>query len=203
MSADAMTVDHVLATTRAVRKRLDLERPVSAEVIEECLRIALQAPTSSNGQDWEFVVVTDPGLRQGLAEIYRRAAGVPEAGFDQPDDDLSSSDYLTQHLQDVPVLVIPCIPGRTERASVADQAAIWGSILPATWSFMLAARVRGLGTVWTTYHLDLEREAADLLGIPYDEYMQAGLIPVAYYKGQDFRPAKRKAVADVTHWNRW
>ena len=126
MSADAMTVDHVLATTRAVRKRLDLERPVSAEVIEECLRIALQAPTSSNGQDWEFVVVTDPGLRQGLAEIYRRAAGVPEAGFDQPDDDLSSSDYLTQHLQDVPVLVIPCIPGRTERASVADQAADLG-----------------------------------------------------------------------------
>jgi nitroreductase len=203
MNAHDMTVDQVLSTTRAVRRRLDLERPVSAELIEECLRLAVQAPTSLNAQDWEFVVVSDPGLRQGLAEIYRRAVGDAETGSEQPDDGRSSDEYLAQHLQDVPVLVIPCIPDRTENAPVADQAARWGSILPATWSFMLAARARGLGTVWTTYHLDYERDAADLLGIPYDEYMQAGLIPVAYYTGRDFRPAQRKAVADVTHWNRW
>jgi nitroreductase len=189
MGPDDMTVDHALTTTRAVRKRLDLQRPVGNEVIEECLRVALQAPTSVNAQDWEFVVVTDPDQRRGMAEVYAHAAG--------PDD------YLSQHLHEVPVLVIPCIPGRTESASVADQAAVWGSILPATWSFMLAARARGLGTVWTTYHLDYERDAAKLLGIPYDEYMQAGMIPVAYYTGRDFRPAKRKNVAAVTHWNSW
>jgi nitroreductase len=203
MNPTDMNVDHVLSTTRAVRRRLDLERPVEPELIEECLRIALQAPTSVNAQDWEFVVVTDPELRRGLAEIYRRAAGVPEPDPGESDDEHSPSDYLSSHLQDVPVLVIPCIHGRTENASVGDQAATWGSILPATWSFMLAARARGLGTVWTTWHLDHEREAADLLGIPFDEYMQAGLIPVAYYTGRDFRPARRKAVADVTHWNRW
>ena len=189
MNTSDMTVDHVLSTTRAVRKRLDLERPVSPEVIEECLEIALQAPTSVNQQDWEFVVVSDPELRRGMGEIYGKAAG--------PDD------YLTQHLKDVPVLLIPCIAGRTESATIGDQAAVWGSILPATWSFMLAARARGLGTVWTTWHLDYERDAADLLGIPFDGYMQAGMIPVAYFTGDGFRPARRKAVADVTHWNRW
>jgi nitroreductase len=205
MTLLALDPDQLLTTTRAVRLRLDLERPVPRELVEECLRVGLQAPTSSNQQDWQFVVVTDPELRAGLADLYRRAA---EGYFDDPEParsrNVRSGSHLAAHLQDVPVLVIPCIPGRTDRGQgVPEQAAAWASIIPATWSFMLAARARGLGTAWTTFHLDYEREAADLLGIPYDEYMQAALIPVAYVKGTDFAPAERKSVSEVVHWDRW
>ena len=107
------------------------------------------------------------------------------------------------HLQDVPVHVIPCIRGRTDGKGVFAQASRWGSIMPAAWSFMLAARSRGLGTVWTTFHLAYEQEAAELLGIPYDEVMQAALIPVAFTKGTDFKPAARKPLGEVVHWERW
>lgn len=204
MSVLALDPDQLLSTTRAVRRRLDLDRPVEREVVEECLRLGLQAPTSSNQQDWQFVVVTDPALRAGLAELYRRAS----AGyFDNPDPARASSvrsgQYLAEHLQDVPVHVIPCIPGRTENESVPEQAARWASIIPATWSFMLAARARGIGTAWTTFHLDYEKEAAELLSIPYDEYMQAAVIPVAYTKGVEFNAGPRKQVRDVVHWDRW
>jgi nitroreductase len=204
MSILALDPDQVLSTTRAVRRRLDLGRPVPRELIEECLQLGLQAPTSSNQQDWQFVVVTEPRLRAGLAELYRRAAAGYFDNFDPASASRNNSGrFLAEHLQDVPVLVIPCIPGRTEGEPVPEQAARWASIIPATWSFMLAARARGLGTAWTTFHLDYEREAADLLGIPYDQYMQAALIPVAYTKGTDFQPAPRKAVSDILHWNRW
>jgi len=204
MSLLDLDPDQLLSTTRAVRRRLDLERPVEREVVLECLRIGLQAPTSSNQQDWQFVVVTDPELRAGIAELYLRAT----AGyFDNPSPrgavGLRSGQFLAERLQDVPVHVIPCIPGRTENASTAEQAARWASIIPATWSFMLAARARGLGTAWTTFHLDYEREVADLLSIPYDDYMQAALIPVAYTKGTDFRRGPRKDIAEVVHWDRW
>jgi nitroreductase len=181
-------IDEVLLTTRAVRRRLDLERPVPRELIEECLTLALQAPSSTNTQDWRFVVVTDAATRAGLAELYRRAA--------------NDDSYLSQHLNEVPVHLVPCVVGRTD-SSVALQAAQWGSILPATWSFMLAARARGLGTVLTTWHLDYEREAADLLGIPYDAVMQAALVPVAFTKGTDFRAGPRKPLGEVVHWERW
>ena len=77
------------------------------------------------------------------------------------------------------------------------------SIVPATWSFMLAARARGLGTCWTTFHLAHEREAAELLGIPYEAATQAALIPVAYTKGTDFKPGPRKPLGEVIHWDRW
>ena len=204
MSLLDLDPDQLLSTTRAVRRRLDLERPVEREVVLECLRIGLQAPTSSNQQDWQFVVVTDPELRAGIAALYLRAT----AGyFDSPSPaaavGLRSGQFLAEHLQDVPVHVIPCIPGRTENVSTAEQAARWASIIPATWSFMLAARARGLGTAWTTFHLDYEREVADLLSIPYDDYMQAALIPVAYTKGTDFGQGPRKDIAEVVHWDHW
>jgi nitroreductase len=204
-----LTPDEVLSTTRAVRRRLDLERPVEREVLEECLRLAQQAPTGSYLQDWHFVVVTDPALREGLAELWRRGAdrylgGVP--GGEVPGmmgRVLAGVRHLYDHLHEVPVHVIPCIEGRTDGKGAFAQAARWGSIMPATWSFMLAARSRGLGTVWTSFHLAQEQEAAELLGVPYDEVMQAALIPVAYTVGTDFKPAVRAPLETMVHWDRW
>ena len=213
-----LTPDQLLSTTRSVRKRLDLSRPVEREVIEECLRIAQQAPTGSNAQRWGFVIVTEPEKRRVLAELYRRgweaytrnrAVDAGDGGYAQVDRAetqarvRSSSTYLADHMQDVPVLAVPCISPRTDGASAPAQAAIFGSIVPAAWSFMLAARERGLGTVYTTLHLPHERAAAELLGIPYDEVMQAALIPVAYTLGTDFQPARREPLDTMAHWNTW
>jgi nitroreductase len=204
MSLLALDPDQLLTTTRAVRRRLDLTRPVPRALIEECIRVALQAPTSSNQQSWQFVIVTDAKLRNELATLYRRATGTY---FDNPAPAVAknviSSRYLAEHLHEVPVLVIPCVKGRTDHSGVPEQAATWASIIPTMWSFMLAARARALGTAWTTFHLDFEREAAELLSIPFEDYMQAALIPVAYTSGTEFSPAVRKAVNEITHWNGW
>ncbi|HEU5369541.1 MAG TPA: nitroreductase family protein [Ktedonobacterales bacterium] len=208
-----LTPDQVLTTTRSVRKRLDFDRPVEPEVIQECLEIALQAPTGGNRQQWHFVVVTDPSLRLALGDIYRRGYALYRgSGAPRLDETprgqtlrrvLDSSDYLAAHIHEAPVLVIPCIRGRLEGKSSVEQAGTWGSILPAAWSFMLAARARGLGTTWTTIHLYFEQDAAEALGIPYEKMTQAALIPVAYTKGTDFSPAPREPMDKVIHWNHW
>ncbi len=205
-----LTPDELLTTTRAVRRRLDLERPVEREVLEECLALAQQAPTGGYRQDWHFVVVTDPELRSGLAELWRQGGDQYLAGVGKPDEIpgmmgrvVGAVFHLRDHLQDVPVHVIPCIEGRTDGKGAFAQASRWGSIMPAAWSFMLAARSRGLGTVWTTFHLMHEQEAAELLGIPYDEVMQAALIPVAHTVGTEFKPAKRAPLDSIVHWDRW
>jgi len=214
----ALTPDELLTTTRAVRKRLDFSRPVSRSLIEECLAIAQQAPTASNLQNWHFLVVTDPVSRMALAELYRKSFEIYRArregaGATTPAADpgraatqtrvTSSAQYLAEHLQEAPVLVIPCIAGRTDAEPVSRQAAQWGTIVPAVWSFMLAARARGLGTVLTTLHLAYEREAAKILGIPYGEIMQACLVPVAHTKGTEFKPAPREPLATMVHWDAW
>jgi nitroreductase len=198
---DLATVDHLLATTRAVRRRLDLTRPVPVEVIEECLRLAVQAPTGSNRQGWRWVVVTDAEKRAALAELYRQAFGpYISSGDDAPRTRVAESAvWLAERLQDVPVHVIPCIEDYTKGN---PHAGVYGSIYPAVWSFQLALRGRGLGTVLTTLHLRHEREAAALLGIP-DGVIQAGLLPVAYYTGEDFKPARRRPVEELTYWNQW
>ena len=205
-----LTPDELLTTTRAVRKRLDLERPVEREVLEECLALAQQAPTGSYKQDWHFVVVTDPELRAGLAELWNRGGEKYLGGLGDPAEIpgmmgrvLGGVFHLRDHLHEVPVHVIPCIEGRTDGKGVFAQASRWGSVMPAAWSFMLAARSRGLGSVWTSFHLAHEQEAAELLGIPYDEVMQAALIPVAYTIGTDFKPAKRAPLETMVHWDRW
>ena len=213
-----LSPDTLLTTTRSVRKRLDLSRPVEPEVIRECLELALQAPTGSNSQGWHFVVVTDPSQRQALAELYRKGGTQymqRQASFLQKlsasnqqeaaamSRIIDSAQYLIDHLHEVPVHVIPCIRGRTENQPINVQASTWGSILPAAWSFMLAARSRGLGTSLTSFHLAYEQEAAQLLGIPYEKIMQAGLIPVAYTLGTDFKPAPRKPLDPILHWNHW
>jgi len=203
-----LTPDELLSTTRAVRKRLDLTRPVPPEVLEECVRLAVQAPTSTNTQNWHFVVVTDEARRAALAELYLRS-WIPYNGgkspHEEPDDPSadSTSRYLAAHLHEVPAHVIACIAGRPEGLAPADLAWFYGSIIQAGWSFQLAARARGLGSVWTTHHLDYEREAADVLGIPFDEVTQVALIPVAYTIGTDFKPAKRNPLSTVLHWQSW
>ena len=201
-----LTPDELLATTRSVRKRLDLTRPVEREVLEECLRLAQQAPTASYAQNWHFVVVTDSRRRAGLGELWRSAARAylerrgGAAAADERIGRLSEAvRYLADHIHEVPVHVIPCVEGRTDRAPVVVQASRWGSIIPAAWSFMLAARARGLGTVWTTFHLRQEREAAEILGIPFDAVMQAALIPVAYTLGTGFKPAARHPLDTMVH----
>jgi nitroreductase len=205
-----LSVDDVLTTTRSVRKRLDLEKPVPREVLLECLELALQAPTGSNAQGWQWVFVDDPEKKKALADIYRTAATPyldqpkPEYG-DERDQQrprvYDSAKYLNEHLHEVPVMLIPCLEGRPE----GTGAGFWGSLLPAVWSFMLALRSRGLGSAWTTLHLvgDGEKQAAELLGIPYDKYSQGGLFPIAYTKGTDFRPAKRRPADQVAHWDSW
>jgi nitroreductase len=201
---DTRPIDHVLSTTRAVRKRLDLDRPVEREVLLECLRLAVQAPTGSNRQDWRFVVVTDPATRAQLAEIYNRAARpyLSTGETVRTNAVLDSARYLSDVLERVPVHVIPCVTRRPDPESAAATASVYGSIIPATWSFMLALRSRGLGSVWTTLHLHDEAAAAEVLGIP-DGVTQVALVPVAYAKGEDFRPARRPPVEQVTYWDRW
>jgi nitroreductase len=204
-SARVLTPDELLSTTRAVRRRLDLGRPVERSLIEDCIRLAQQAPNASNREGWHFVVVTDPERRRALGELYRRGGEQYFASAIATDDDrvAASARFLVEHIAEVPVHVVPCIEGRTEHLTAAQQSGRWGTIAPAVWSFMLAARARGLGTAWTTFHLRFEREAAALLGIPYDDVMQAALIPVAHTLGGDFRPARRAPLERILHWERW
>ena len=212
-----LSAKELLTTTRAVRKRLDLTRPVEREVIEECISIAQQAPTASNMQNWHFVVVTDTIKKAALAELFRKGwetyinlpTAVNNMKFEDPKRNatqkriISSAEYLVDHLAQVPVHVIPCIAARTEGQPTVVQSAVWGSIAPAAWSFMLAARSFGLGTSWTSLHLFYEEEAANILNIPYKDVMQAALIPVAYTIGTDFKPSPRNSVHTIVHWNTW
>lgn len=205
---DVASVDELLTTTRAVRKRLDLTRPVPREVILECIRIAMQAPTSSNAQDWRWLVVTDADKRAAIAEIYRKsgaeylAYAAENATDPQTRRVYRSAHGLTDTLADVPVHVIPCLAERFDPTNHLIAASGWASIIPAGWSFLLALRSRGLGSVWTTLHLAKEREVGEVLGIP-PTVMQAALFPVAYTIGTDFRPATRPPAETITFWDTW
>ena len=201
---DLEQVDALLSTTRAVRKRLDFDRPVPDDVLLECLQLAVQAPTGSNRQSWRWLVVRDQAKKDALADLYRRAGGdylrtaaeQAEAGS-QTGRVLDSANFLAQNLGRVPVMVIPMIIGRVD-GTTNGAAGLMGSILPAVWSFQLALRSRGLGSCLTTLHLGLEEEAAQLLGIP-PHMSQAGLLPVGYTKGTDFKPAARPPVHEITY----
>jgi nitroreductase len=218
-----LTPDELLSTTRAVRRRLDLGRPVEAELIEECAALAQQAPNGGNSDNVHFVVVSDLPKKQAIAEIYRRVAPtLPEddaelvtiAKARNPDPQeverylriLRSAVFLYRHLHEVPRFVVPCIEPQDRMVMVEPEGrgpGIWSSVLPAAWSFMLAARARGLGTVLTTYHLRYEEEVAAILEIPYPQVFQAALIPVAYTVGTDFRPGPRGPVEKILHWDAW
>jgi nitroreductase len=205
---DIGSVDELLSTTRAVRKRLDLNRPVGRDVILDCVRLAMQAPTASNAQDWRWLVITDADKRAAIAEIYR-SIGVEYLAHpaeSAPDPAIrrlySSALGLTETLAKVPVHVIPCLQRRFDGNDLVVAASAWASIIPAGWSFLLALRSRGLGSVWTTMHLAKEQEVAELLGIPAS-VTQAALFPVAYTVGTDFRPARRPPAETITFWNGW
>ncbi|QUQ64107.1 nitroreductase family protein [Kutzneria sp. CA-103260] len=197
-----MLIDEALTTTRAVRRGIDLRRPVTRGVIEQCLRIAVQAPTAANRQDWRFVGIDDPGLKHTIADYYRAAS---TAYLERAPNtaDTESARFLAQHIDRMPVLLLPCVNGRHSPSEhPARTASRYGSLYPAVWSFMLAARSRGLATAFTTVHLAYEREVADLLGIPYEEVTQGCLVPVGYAR-RWFGPAPRRPVTEVTNWNRW
>ncbi|KAB7753786.1 MULTISPECIES: nitroreductase family protein [Mycobacteriaceae] len=209
-----LTADEVLTSTRSVRKRLDFEKPVPREVIMECLDLALQAPTGSNAQGWQFVFVEDEAKKKALADIYRANATPyldlpkPERGDirdQQMDAVMGSAKYLNENFEKAPVLMIPCLEGRPDGMDAGMQASYWGSLLPAVWSFMLALRSRGLGSAWTTLHLigEGEKQAAELLGIPFDKVTQGGLFPIAYTKGTDFKKAQRLPAEQLAHWDSW
>jgi nitroreductase len=209
-----LTPDELLTTTRSVRKRLDLTRPVPLDLVRECLEVALQAPTGGNSQGWHWVVVTDPTLRAEIGGYYRQAfdryrggSRRAAAAFDDPDRRATqqrvsaSAEYLAERMGDVPVLVLACITAG-EELPADNQAGLWGSLLPAAWSYQLAARARGLGTAWTTLHLQYEREVSELLGIP-PNVRHGVLLPTAYYMGETFRPAPREPLDRVLHVDRW
>jgi nitroreductase len=205
MEFDLTQTDALLSTTRAVRKRLDFERDVPDDVLLECLQLATQAPTGSNRQGWRWLVVRDAEKKEALADMYRRAGGEylktaaaeAETGS-QTGRVLDSANFLAQKMGEVPVMVIPMIIGRLDDGTTNSAAGLFGSIIPAIWSFQLALRSRGLGSCYTTLHLGLEQEAAELLGIP-SHMTQAALLPVAYTKGTDFKPAARPPVQEITY----
>ncbi|MCB1743037.1 MAG: nitroreductase family protein [Gammaproteobacteria bacterium] len=209
---DLESTDRLLSTTRAVRKRLDLDRPVDRGVIDACLALALQAPTGSNRQGWRFLVVTDAAKRQRLAELYRMGAAdylrtaredAAREGRDQDRRVFESAQYLLDNFHRVPVHVLACIRGQIDASAPLNAVAgLMGSIFPAVWSFQLALRSRGLGSCLTTLHLKHADEAARLLSIP-DDFIQVGLLPVAYTRGTDFKPARRQPLDSVVFWEQW
>ena len=220
---DLRSVDHVLTTTRAVRRRLDLGRRVERELIERCIDIAIQAPTALHGETWHFVVITEQSQRTAVARIYRRAGEGHRSGAlsldpylaslraEKPDDArftaqqrmFRSGAHLVRHMQDVPALILACVEGRVENAGPGAQASLYGSIFPALWSLMLAFRARGIGSVMTTQHIEhFEQDMAAVLGLP-DDVTQVALLAVAYFTGSDFKPAKRRPARERTHWERW
>ncbi len=223
---DLSICDKLLTTTRSIRRRLDLSRPVPPELIEECLEVAVQSPSATNTQKWRFMVIRDADKRAGIARLYKQAF---ESYWEQADDTtygttgpvstpegargkpppynslqrmIDSAVYLVDHLHEVPVHVLFCIEDQVRDVPLFDQATAYGSILPAAWSFMLAARARGLGCCWTTVHLKHADEAARLLDIP-DTVTQGVLLPVAYYTGTDFKAARRIPATELTHWDAW
>lgn len=216
----SLTPKELLTTTRAVRKRLDLEKPVEIELVKKCIEIAQQAPSASNRQNWHFLIITDQYLKNSLSDLFQKGwhsyidsptSVAKTMNSDDPKKSKTqrriyeSAKYLVDNLRNVPVFVIPCVEGRTDgsNVSVVVQSAIWGSIAPAVWNFVLAARLYGLGTTWTSFHLRFEKDAAELLKIPYEKVMQVALLPVAFYKGSSFRPAPRDPVDKIIHVNTW
>jgi nitroreductase len=209
-----LSPDELLTTTRCVSKRLDLTRPVPLDLVRECLEVALQAPSASNRQSWQWVVINDESIRRVIGDYYRRAvtsylnssASAASLFADDPERSAvqrqvgESVAHLGEHMGEVPVLVIPCISAPSLRAG--SQAGLWGSLLPAAWSYMLAARARGLGTAWTTLHMRYEKEISELLGMPAD-IRHGVLIPTAYYTGHTFKPAPRQPLDNVLHINSW
>lgn len=212
MEFDLQSVDYILETTRSVRKRLDLSRPVDRDVVKRCLDIATQAPTGSNQQGWKWLIVTDAEKKARIAEHYKQAwyeysrevgrftANTPRS--EQMQRVVSSAQYLADHMGEAPMMIFACVEGRATNSFSASSAGLYGSIIPAAWSLMLALRARGIGAAWTTLHLTYEKECNEILGIP-DSVTTAVLLPVAYYRGETFQKADRIPASELTYWESW
>ena len=208
MDFDLDSVDYILQTTRSVRKRLDLTRPVDENVIIKCLDIAVQAPTGSNAQGWKWLIVTDKEKIAKIGEYYKKSftayssSGSPpkRADPEQQKKVADSSSYLADHMGEVPMLIFACVTGRTNEIPLA--AGLFGSIIPAAWSLMLSLRARGIGAAWTTLHMAYDKECNEILGIP-DYITTAVMLPVGYFKGETFKKAMRNPAKDFTYWNTW
>ena len=218
MSLLPLGPDELLSTTRAVRKRLDFSRPVPDDLLRECVGLAMQSPSGSNNMTMQFVVVRDEAKRRAIGDIYRQCyamyqnmPGIYIGSIDKGDEvanaqqqrSATSADFLGEHMGDAPALVIACTAGRADGMPAMVTSSMMGNVLPAMWSFMLAARARGLGTAWTTLHLVMEQQVADILGIPFNEVQQACLSPLAFTIGTDFKPAARPPADSIIHWDTW
>lgn len=205
---DLEIVDRLLSTTRAVRRRLDYTRPVARSVILDCIRLSQQAPTGTNAQHWRWLVLDDPDKKRAIGEIYARGIPLLDESARTARDEQTRTVYrqardFAARLGEVPMLVIPCLEGRLARnAELVHQTTYFGSIYQAVWSFQLALRSRGLGSVFTTMHLAFEEESRAVLGLPED-VVQTAMLPVAYTLGTDFKPTDRPPPESVTHWNEW
>ncbi len=211
-----LTADQLLSTTRSVRKRLDFDKPVQRDVLQDCMELAFQAPNGSNMNTWRWVLVDDPIVIKDIAKIYNLALedyvkvlgesvgddymGAATPGFEKINQ---SVDYLRENIHRAPAILIPLMSGRVENSGVFMQASCYGSILQAVWSFFLALRARGMGSAWTTAHLWREKEMAELLNIPYKDFTQVGIFPIAYTIGTEFKKAYRKPFDDVVNWNKF
>ena len=213
-----MTPDQLLHTTRAVRKRLDFTKPVSDDVIRECVAAAMQAPSGSNNMTMRFVIVKDEAKRAAIGDIYRQCFDIyktlpgvyarsiaKDTDVEQAQQDrvVDSALYLADHMGEAPALVIACTAGRLDSVPSMMAVSSMGNVLPGMWNFMLAARARGLGTAWTTVGLMMEQAIADVVGIPFAEVQQACLTPLAYTIGTDFKPARRPEPDTIIHWDTW
>lgn len=208
-----MTPEELLTTTRSVRRRMDFDRPVPRELLLDCIRVAVQAPTGGNRQGWQWVILTEPEPKRRIGELYKEswdeyARVRPEYSEGDPRREqqprvTTSARYLAERMGEVPAMVIPCHAGRVENKGNQAIAGLYGSIVPAAWSFMLAARLHGLVSAYTTLHLKYEREVAELLGIDYERYTQAALLTTGYGTGDSFKPAERIPLDQVVHWERW
>lgn len=197
-----MSLETVLSTTRTVRYGLDFSRPVSRDLLFRCLDLARFAPNGANRQSWRFLVLDDPSVIAAVACHYRAASAAYLGASDTPM--ARSAGFLASQLHRAPVLVLACQQGRLDAdASSARLSGFYGSVFPALWSFMLAARAYGLGTALTTVHLAREREVAALLGIPYDTVTQIALVVVGHARNPAPGPAPRAPLTDVVSLNSW
>ena len=214
MSLLELGPDELLSTTRAVRKRLDFTKPVPDDLIRECVAMALQAPSGGNVIAMRFVVIRDPEMIAAVAGVYAQCWDIytttpnfvgaskeltPERQAQQ-ERVTDSATYLAEHMGKAPALVIGCMKGRLDGVPARQAASALANILPAMWSFMLAARARGLGTAWTTIHLTMEEAVAGIINIDFDNMQQVCLTPLAFTKGTDFKPAGRPDPDKVIDW---
>lgn len=192
-------VHHVLSTARSVRKKLDFSRPVSRADLEACINVAVQAPTGLAGENWRFLVVTDPAVKQQIADIYcevLRQIGETRGVTLKP-----THNALMDRLHEIPCMVFVFAIGEPTE-DVSGQIGFFGSILPAAWSLMLAMRARGIGTTWTSLLTSRSDDIAKILGVP-EGVTQTVMLPAAYTLGAKLRPAARLPAEEVTYWNAW